>query len=223
MAMKRLTGTRKLPSKGRMVAENADESTDVHSKTAKTRGGSSTCPTPKKQARKPRAKPPSFKNTRQKTLFDEDGYAPFAPSTDAHPVDGEPGSFDVSGMRITLHPNPKDMQFALDLTMDSMVVLHNSKGSRTYVRPMLPRPMRLDSWKCSKCTVSFRDKTDDGVIHATYGRPDHLELSIPHMLMWKKCGLQWLWHDEDCCARNTKNPTPWLGRRCDCVAKTGAD
>ncbi len=153
----------------------------------------------------------------QGVLFDKNGFAPFNPLTEAFPVEGQPGWFKVGEMVTALHPDPSDLLAALKLTMDGITLLHNSKSSRTYRRPMLPGPMTLDSWACRKCTVTFRDHLDDGVIHATYTRSDgHLALSIPHMAIWKTCGLGWLWADADNCHCNAENPTPWCRRQCGC-------
>jgi len=172
--------------------------------------------TPTKPKRAPKHKAPRVLDTSQATMFNEGGYLHFNADTDAHPVEGLPGGYLVGGMQLELSPPPSDSSKALVLTMDSLTRVHFARAAWRYFRRMSLKPMTLDSRKCKTCIVSFRSRIDDGVIRATYSGQDKLELSLPHMLMWKSCGLSWLGGDHDCCRRNESNPTPWLGRSCGC-------
>ena len=171
---------------------------------------------PIKPKRAPKQKTPRILDTRQATMFNEGGYRHFNPDIDARPLAGLPGRYMVGAMLLELSPPPSDSSKALVLTMDSLSRVHFARSEWRYFRPMAVKPMTIDSWKCKTCAVSFRSRTDDGVIRATYSRSDKLELSLPHMLMWQSCGLSWLGGDHDCCRRNESNPTPWLGRSCGC-------
>lgn len=171
---------------------------------------------PSKTKRVPKRKAPLVLATCQETMFNEGGYQHFNADTDANLIEGLPGGYMVVGMQLNLNPPPRNKSKALGLTVDSLTRLHFARAAWRYIHPMTLKPMTLDSWKCKTCVVTFRRGIDDGVIRATYSSPDKLELSLPHMLMWKTCGLNWLGDDHDCCRRNESNPTPWLGRSCGC-------
>lgn len=163
-----------------------------------------------------KCKTPPLGNHAQISLFDKSGFVPFNFAADVMTISAETGVYEVAGMHFQLDPLPKNAEKAMELTLTALAILHSIRDRWHFIRPMLPASIAIDhsSWVTS--SASFRDKIDNGIIRATYSPADGLELSIPHMAIWKKCGLAWFAKDYDCCQRNRHNPKPWLGRSCGC-------
>ncbi|MBI5791653.1 MAG: hypothetical protein HZA63_09275 [Rhodocyclales bacterium] len=182
----------------------------------KSGGSADARPTPIKVKRRPKAKLPRYADNTQRTMFNDQGYSLFNFETDARPVAGQPAKYEVAGIQVELSPIPRNPKLAMEMVLEAVALFHFGRNRWSYSHPMAIQPISLDSWLWKVCTVAVRGRTDDGTIRAAYSRPDNLDISLPHMLMWKTCGLGWLGQDHDCCARNFNNPTPWLGRTCGC-------
>lgn len=155
--------------------------------------------------------------SQQYVLFDEQGFKPFHPLTDAIPVAPDEGKYEIGAMRVQLIPVPKELDWALKLVTDNLVLLQ--MGAKQWIDCDEGSAMSfyLDSWTCAKCSVIFRTSDDKGVIRATYmSRDDRLDLSLPRSSSWENYGLGWLLKRDRCCARGVHNPTPWLGKQCGC-------
>jgi hypothetical protein len=161
-------------------------------------------------------------DSNQSALIDDTGAVPFNPDTDADAIAELPGGFKLCGMVGQLLPPPRDRRRALTMTVAALQSLHRARPAACYSEPSGLSPLSIEVRECSLCDVTFRTEIDDGVIRATYSRPDDkLSLSLPHPDLWPTSGLAWLGQHNDCCARNRKNPTPWRERSCGCTdAKT---
>ena len=153
----------------------------------------------------------------QLDLFDQQGFVPFKPQTDSIPVDANAGEYKVGDMRIQLQPTPNNLDRALTLVMDCLVLISKSQDQWGILGDDDEQVISLDSWTCSKCSVTFRSNEDKGVVRAKYSRcDDHLEISLPCRKSWPENGLAWLLRLTPCCSREVNNPTPWLGKQCGC-------
>ena len=175
-----------------------------------------------------RQPPPKFKKRRsmkvpavpsgQGQFFDKNGCVPFEFDRDARMLPRKPGSYLVSGMTIQAIPNPKDPERALDMILDAMRLVGEALGQWDYSRPGPVEPLKIDSWKCSNCTVEFRKDLRNLTIVGTYSCGANLSVSIPPPKVWKAAGLRWLIDPQCGCERNRHNPTPWHGPACTCLS-----
>lgn len=163
---------------------------------------------------KPKKKPKYVWNP-QESMFDGYGYPHFTPDRDSIPDPKVPGRFGIADMVVQI-TDADDIREALVIFAHTIALLHNSWELGAYIRPMLPKPRKLDNWECSKCEITFRSWVDDGVIRATFKTMDHIVVSMPHMMTWKHCGLKWLWGDNGCPKCNGHNSAPWRPRACSC-------
>lgn len=155
--------------------------------------------------------------SRQFNLIDEQGCVPFNLQTDAIPVDADAGKYRIGEMEIHLSPVPKNTARALTLVMDNLVLISKSRDQWGPLCDDDEQVISLDSWTCSKCSVTFGSSKESGVVRATYLRSDdHLEISLPCRKSWPENGLAWLLRGAACCSREVNNPTPWLGKQCGC-------
>lgn len=155
--------------------------------------------------------------SRQLNLIDEQGCVPFNPQTDAIPVDAEAGKYRIGEMKIHLSPVPKNTASAITLVVDNLRLLEREEKQLSGLGEAGLQVISLESWTCSRLSVTVRKTTEKGVIRATYiGRENHLEISLPPRKSWAECGLAWLLRGRACCSREVNNPTPWLGKQCGC-------
>ena len=153
----------------------------------------------------------------QLDLFDQQGFVPFKPQTDAIPVDADAGKYRIGEMKIHLSPVPRNTARALSLVVDNLRLLQREEKQLTGMGEAGLKVISLESWTCSRLSVTVRKTNDKGVIGAIYlGREDHLEISLPPRKSWPENGLAWLLRGRACCSREVNNPTPWLGKQCGC-------
>ena len=156
--------------------------------------------------------------------------APSHLAFESRAVIGQPGVFDVAGMRLALvPPPPKDLEYrALSQVLGALHGLYVNREELKTIRPGYHKPISLLATGCSSCAISFRADDDDRTVRATYFitdyldslRPparDHLEVSMPPAKIWDQCGLGWLNSYVRCCDLKYWNPRPWLQERCGCA------
>lgn len=153
---------------------------------------------------------------KQVELFNDVGLPLFCYARDAVQCPDRPDIVKVGGMRFHLRPTPQNPPKAFEKIFEALCLLYVERyrwSGPTGRR----KPLELDVYKCHECIVYFRPESDDGVIEANYDlKLRKLELSLPHPCTWRKVGLYWLMEFQSCCNLSRKNPTPWLGRPCDC-------
>ena len=155
--------------------------------------------------------------SRQLNLIDEQGCVPFNLQTDAIPVDADAGKYQIGEMKIHLSPVPKNTARALSLVVDNLLLLQREEKQLSGLGEAGLQVISLESWTCSRLSITVRKTIEKGVIRATYlGRENHLEISLPPRKSWAECGLAWLLRGAACCSREVNNPTPWLGKQCGC-------
>jgi hypothetical protein len=228
MATQQLKNTMKLPSKTLSVQSLDSDSPKIQEATASMappKARRAEVDGPPKHKGKGQGTPRKVKqsvanNAMQEPLFDEHGLAPFSFVNDALPVDGQPGWFKVAEMSVQLKPIPRDPKRALEMTLEALRAFYFSRS--VWDAPASGgieggiEPNQFGSGMCKNCTASFRPQIDNGIIQATYSRPDNLALSLPHPSIWQATGLHWLEAGHDCCPDNFENRTPWLGHTCGC-------
>lgn len=228
MAIRQLKGTMKPPSKTPAVQSLDSDSPEIKEATAslaspKARRAEVDVP-PKHKGKGPgtprKIKQSVANNDMQEPLFDEHEFAHLAFANDTLPFDGQVGRFKVAEMLVQLMPVPRDPKRALEMTLDALTAFYFFRSC--WDDPVSSgieggiEPNQFGSGMCKNCTVSFRPQIDNGIIQATYSRPDNLALSLPHPSIWQATGLHWLEAGHDCCPDNFENRTPWLGHTCDC-------
>ena len=170
-----------------------------------------------RECRKTKRSVAAINRCAQGVLFDEQGYVPFNPQTAAIPVDADAGKYQIGEMKIHLSPVPKNTARALSLVVDNLLLLQREEKQLSGLGEAGLQVISLESWTCSRLSITVRKTIEKGVIRATYlGRENHLEISLPPRKSWAECGLAWLLRGRACCSREVNNPTPWLGKQCGC-------
>jgi hypothetical protein len=163
-----------------------------------------------------RVNTPGGKNSAHLLLLDAYGHPPYTFKKDVIVVNENLGRFILGEkMKIELRPPPNEPEKAIQMVIGGLIAASASYNAWRKSWPTIG----LDSWvsPCAWVIVSARPQSDNEVIYATWSPETRtLTISLPHTTMWRKSGLLWLGTQERCCVKNERNPTPWVGKSCQC-------
>lgn len=150
----------------------------------------------------------------QLSLFDASGAVPFECRRDAKAPVIPCADFHVAGMDFKVAGHD-DQEAILDDVMEGMGNLHRLDVAleKDWLRGA--DLLDISTWE-RNIHAKVRASAFDTIIDVSKSKGFVL-VSLPALDLWPVSGLQWLLHFQHCCPRNFANPTPWLGRLCDCM------